>query len=242
MKYYKLDYNANQPSNKQISVPDNSDFGVAVKVYKDDIPTSGLVTIGDLSGTAGPDGYSLVELSSGGTGMYSLGIDVETKDADGFVGSGTNIVGPYTILDTRSKNMSPAVRLNTLEGFPDSIKMLASQVTITGSYTLSAGETVETTDISAGDFTFFADAQHQYIIDDGKWKNKQDGSYHDSIEVVKSTNPSIFFYKTVKNTTGTDGKISGVIDVDFNIPDEISNNKFNLQVCVTDKGYIEKAD
>lgn len=117
--------------------------------------------------------------------------------------------------------------------------MLASQVTITGSYTLSAGETVETTDISAGDFIIFTDAQHQYSIDDGKWKSKQDGSYYDSIEVVKSTNPSIFFNKSVKNTTGTDGKISGVIDVNINIPDEISNNSFNLQVCVTDKGYIE---
>lgn len=242
MKYYKLNYDANRPSVKQVLVPDNSDFGVAVKMYKNGVPTSGLVTIGDLSGEAGPDGYSLVELSCGGTGMYSLGIDVETKDAEGFVGSGTNSVGPYTILNTRSKNISPAVRLNTLEGFPDRISILASQVTITGSYTLSAGDSVETTDISTSDITIFADAQHQYSIDDGKWKSKLDGSYYDSIEVVKSTNPSIFFYKTVNNTTGTDGKISGVIDVDFNIPDEISNNKFNLQVCVTDKGYIEKAD
>ena len=242
MKYYKLNYDANRPSVKQVLVPDNSDFGVAVKMYKNGVPTSGLVTIGDLSGEAGPDGYSLVELSCGGTGMYSLGIDVETKDAEGFVGSGTNSVGPYTILNTRSKNISPAVRLNTLEGFPDRISILASQVTITGSYTLSAGDSVETTDISTSDITIFADAQHQYSIDDGKWKSKLDGSYYDSIEVVKSTNPSIFFYKTVNNTTGTDGKISGVIDVDFNIPDEISNNKFNLQVCVADKGYIEKAD
>ena len=242
MKYYKLNYDANRPSVKQVLVPDNSDFGVAVKMYKNGVPTSGLVTIGDLSGEAGPDGYSLVELSCGGTGMYSLGIDVETKDADGFVGSGTNSVGPYTILNTKAKNIGPAVRLNTLEGFPDSIKMLPSQVTITGSYTLSAGESVETSDISTSDFTIFADAQHQYSIDDGKWKSKQDGSYYDSIEVVKSANSSIFFNKLVYNTTGTDGKISGVIDVDFNIPDEISNNKFNLQVCVTDKGYIEKAD
>ena len=239
MKYYKLNYDANRPSVKQVLVPDNSDFGVAVKMYKNGVPTSGLVTIGDLSGEAGPDGYSLVELSCGDTGMYSLGIDVETKDADGFVGSGTNSVGPYTILNTKAKTVAPTIRLNTLEGFPDSISMLASQVAITGSYTLSAGETVETTDISAGDFTFFADAQHQYSIEDGKWKNKQDGSYYDSIEVVKSATTSIFFNKTVFNTTGTDGKISGVIEVDFNIPDEISNNKFNLQVCVTDKGYIE---
>ena len=242
MKYYKLNYDANRPSVKQISVPDNSDFGVAVKMYKNGVPTSGLVTIGDLSGTAGPDDYSLVELSCGGTGIYSLDIDVETKDADGFVGSGTNSVGPYTILNGRSKNISPVVRLNTLEGFPDSIKMLPSQVTMTGYYTLSAGDSVETTDISTSDFTIFADTQHQYSIDDGKWKNKYDGSYYDSIEVVKSTNPSIFFYKTVKNTTGTDGGISGVIDVEFNIPDEISNNSFNLQVCVSDKGYIERAD
>lgn len=95
MKYYKLNYDANRPSVKQVSVPDNSDFGVAVKMYKNGVPTSGLVTIGDLSGEAGPDGYSLVELSCGDTSMYSLGIDVETKDADGFVGSGTNSVGPY---------------------------------------------------------------------------------------------------------------------------------------------------
>ena len=34
MKYYKLDYNANQPSNKQISVPTDSVYGVAVKIEK----------------------------------------------------------------------------------------------------------------------------------------------------------------------------------------------------------------
>lgn len=197
MKYYKLNYDANRPSVKQIQVPDNSDFGVAVKMYKNGVPTSGLVTIGDLSGEAGPDGYSLVELACGGTGMYSIDIDVETKAADGFVGSGTNSVGPYTILNGKAKSVGPAVRLNTLEGFPDSINMLASQVTINGSYTLSAGETVETTDIQSSDLLLFADAQHQYSIDDGKWKSKQDGSYYDSIEVLKSANPSVFFSKTV---------------------------------------------
>lgn len=35
MKYFTLDYNANAPTPKCIKVPVNSEYGVAVKVYKD---------------------------------------------------------------------------------------------------------------------------------------------------------------------------------------------------------------
>lgn len=67
MKYYKLDYNANQPSNKQISVPTDSVYGVAVKIEKDGSVLTGETKIGDLSATTTRGGYDIFDLSSGST-------------------------------------------------------------------------------------------------------------------------------------------------------------------------------
>lgn len=67
MKYYKLDYNANQPSNKQISVPTDSVYGVAVKIEKDGSVLTGETNIGDLSATTTRGGYDLFDLSAGST-------------------------------------------------------------------------------------------------------------------------------------------------------------------------------
>lgn len=67
MKYYKLDYNANQPSNKQISVPTDSVYGVAVKIEKDGSVLTGETNIGDLSATTTRGGYDIFDLSSGST-------------------------------------------------------------------------------------------------------------------------------------------------------------------------------
>ena len=81
MKVQTLDYNLNQPMAKQITVPLNSTFGVAVKVTKDgeaaDIAMDEL-SVGGLTAVSQVDGYNIYELSSGDAGqMNSLNVDVD---------------------------------------------------------------------------------------------------------------------------------------------------------------------
>lgn len=82
MKYYTIDYNANQPSNKQISVPTDSDYGVAVKIEKDGSVLSGDTKIGDLSATTTRGDYYIFVLSSGST--PSMTKKTVTITSDGF--------------------------------------------------------------------------------------------------------------------------------------------------------------
>ena len=69
----------NQPTVKQITVPLNSTFGVAVKVTKDgeaaEIAKDEL-SVGGLSAVSQIDGYNIYELSSGDAGQMSR-INVE---------------------------------------------------------------------------------------------------------------------------------------------------------------------
>lgn len=88
MKYYKLDYNANQPSNKQISVPTDSVYGVAVKIEKDGSVLTGETKIGDLSATTTRGGYDIFDLSSGSTpSMTKKEISITTSPT--IAGTGT---------------------------------------------------------------------------------------------------------------------------------------------------------
>jgi len=69
MKYFTLDYNANVPTPKCIKVPVNSEYGVAVKVYKDgekvDVKTDEL-SVGGQAASGQVNGFNTVELSSDG--------------------------------------------------------------------------------------------------------------------------------------------------------------------------------
>lgn len=68
MKYYKLNYDANRPSTKQITVPTNSDYGVAVKVEKDgEFVENAGITVGGKEAQDLVAGWKTVELSSGST-------------------------------------------------------------------------------------------------------------------------------------------------------------------------------
>ena len=83
MKYYKLDYDMNTPSVRQVSVPDNSDYGVAVKVFKDGKRVDaqlGEIMIGETSATSTTDGYSLFDLESGGCGIQESKVSIDKDD------------------------------------------------------------------------------------------------------------------------------------------------------------------
>ena len=57
----------NRPSVKGISVPTDSDYGVAVKVYRNGELVDGDISVGGLSATEGSGNWKLVELESGST-------------------------------------------------------------------------------------------------------------------------------------------------------------------------------
>ena len=83
MKYFKLDYNANAPTPKCIKVPVNSEYGVAVKVYKDEQLVSADLSVDGVACVEGFDGWQLAELSSGNAEiMKSLDV-IAYKEAEG---------------------------------------------------------------------------------------------------------------------------------------------------------------
>lgn len=70
MKYQILEYNANGPTPQQITVPLNSAYGVAVKVYKDGEEVDvkpGELSVGGQAAFGQVNGFNTVELSSNGT-------------------------------------------------------------------------------------------------------------------------------------------------------------------------------
>lgn len=69
MKYFTLDYNMNAPTPKCIKVPVNSEYGVAVKVYKDGEEVDvkpGELSVGSQAASGQVNGFNTVELSSDG--------------------------------------------------------------------------------------------------------------------------------------------------------------------------------
>lgn len=225
----------NRPSVKQVSVPDNSDFGVAVKIYKDNTPTSGLVTIGDLSGVEGPDGYSLVELSSGGTGIYSLDVEVEAAPTtkvevtdEPFTGSGSVPFGIVTI----NLYLPYFKDIPELSGLTE---IRASDVkSFTASGTFTQGETV--TEFNKQDFKLYTDSSENYYLSpDGKGWIKSDSTPPvESLPVTSNTRIRVMSVGTATGAWEVDGDWSLKLDSGDGF-----NTKFQLQVCVSDKGYIE---
>ena len=64
MKYKALTFDANKPIPQQITEPLNSDYGVAVKVYKDGQLVDADLTVDGVACVEGFDGWKLCELST----------------------------------------------------------------------------------------------------------------------------------------------------------------------------------
>lgn len=64
-QYYTIDYDLNRPTNKIVSAPLNSDFGVAIKVWKDGQLLDADLSVDGLSATSTRGGYQLFDLSTG---------------------------------------------------------------------------------------------------------------------------------------------------------------------------------
>lgn len=64
-QYYTIDYDLNRPTNKIVSAPLNSDFGVGVRMWRDGSALDSDITVGGISSSGTRGGYQLFDLSTG---------------------------------------------------------------------------------------------------------------------------------------------------------------------------------
>lgn len=94
MKYKTVIFDANRPAPRQITEPLDSDYGVAVKVYRNGAPVDGAIAVGGTPAAEGRDGWKTCELSTGSAPCAKeLGV---TADAVVRTHLGVNATGEVT--------------------------------------------------------------------------------------------------------------------------------------------------
>lgn len=80
MKYFTIDHDMNRPMPNQINVPLNSEYGIGVRVFKNEQPIElGMdeLSVNGMSAVTQVGGYNLYELSSGDVQtMKTVDVDV----------------------------------------------------------------------------------------------------------------------------------------------------------------------
>ena len=101
MQYKTVTFDANFPTPQQITEPLDSDYGIAVKVYKDNEPVdASKVKIGDNTGTEGSDGWKFFELSSDSNeGMKTVEVEVTEGGGGGGVSYTKSVEGYETFIN-----------------------------------------------------------------------------------------------------------------------------------------------
>lgn len=139
MKYFTLDYNANAPTPKCIKVPVNSEYGVAVKVYKDEQLVSADLSVDGVACVEGFDGWQLAELSSGNVETMKT-LDVEAcKELA--VCKEINPVGEAVNTSTRVRTVAILVPLSAF--FDSDITIKPEDVNVLSLKTRNAADTAE---------------------------------------------------------------------------------------------------
>ena len=64
-QYYTIDYDLNRPSNRIVTAPLNSDFGVGVRMWRNGSALDSDITVGGNASTGTRGGYQLFDLSTG---------------------------------------------------------------------------------------------------------------------------------------------------------------------------------
>lgn len=67
MKYATIEYDFNRPMNKVLTEPLDSDYGIAVRCWKDGEIQDSDISVGGISATSTSDTWQLFELSTGST-------------------------------------------------------------------------------------------------------------------------------------------------------------------------------
>ena len=102
MKYKTITFDANKPIAQQITEPTNSEYGIAVKAYKnDEVVDPSKVSISNVEkAKETEDGWSLYKLSSDGNeGMKTVEVQMTEGGGGGGVSYTKSVEGYETYLD-----------------------------------------------------------------------------------------------------------------------------------------------
>ena len=80
-KYYTIDYDLNRPTNKIVSAPLNSNFGVGVRMWRNGSALNSDIKVGGIASSGTRGGYKLFDLSTGNKETIT---DYEVLGADKF--------------------------------------------------------------------------------------------------------------------------------------------------------------
>jgi hypothetical protein len=254
MKYYKLEYDMNRPSVKGISVPTDSDYGVAVKVYRNNQLLTGDISVGGLSATEGSGNWKLVELESGSTATTGK-LDVDFHKPSTLEGDFT---GEVSAKNTRSQPQQKAFTLPLSDFLDKDLTITPRDINLELLQKRTAG-----IDEEYGDF---ADTSTQYAKVNSLLTftgTSYSTNLYCSLGTPAGTGYTPYSWKYFKtgegNVTDYDAKTipytTGKIQLDSsylnaNTKAEIKyrltinthdgvNGKFTLLVQQSDKGYIE---
>lgn len=188
-EYITVNYDVNRPSNKVVSVPLDSQYGLAVKVYKDghqaELSSSQISVDGQYSsGTL--RGYHLFELSSGSIPCVNqFDVVVDKQERRTIEGS----------KESSNSSTKPTIIYFYLPGKPlDEMTLKAKDfIQVEAQCEISAGGQVEQETLGLSDLWVFGrdvpDAQTVYYwhVVDGKWKNEAGDKTTEVIHSVLST-------------------------------------------------------
>lgn len=258
MNYYTIDYDVNRPMANQITVPMNSEYGIGVRVIRDNEPVNlemGELSVNGISATSQVNGYNLYELSSGnGTGMNLIDVDVQS----GIYGQVTNVAERINARPSVS-TLAIAVVLSSFISEPTYFKstdirwteLLSRSASSSGEYPDNWNKfasqyggvnqviTVYPTKggiISYGyqeDYPNYAVVGEQYR---NKWAvfNPATGEPQPSEKILLYPDGYVYNQLTVVPRTKAQIKYTFTVDTHG------VKGKFPLQVNVADKGYFER--
>lgn len=239
MKYKTVTFDANRPIPQQITEPLNSNYGVAVKVYKDGQLVDADLSVDGKNAKELVDGWKAVELSSG-TFPATKTLDVELEAApttqvevtdEPFTTSGSVPFGIVTV----------NVYLPYFKDIPELsglTEIKASDVkSFTASGTFTQGETA--TEFNKQDFKLYTDSNENYYLSpDGKgWIKSASTPPVESLVVTSDTRIRVMSIATATASFTVEGNWSLNLDSGDGF-----SSKFKLQVQEQDLGYIEVND
>lgn len=239
-EYQVLEYDVNSPVEKAVSVPLDSVYGLAVKVFKDGEPvelSGDELSVGGQTGQGEADGYSLFVLSSGSE-PCSKQLDVEVSKS----GGETYEYGETTeVSQALNRETKFTIQLGAfLSGYviaPSNISEFEMSSTMTPD---AGGDPVaETYELS--NLQFYGRAPDGTI---GGWWKIVDGRWSDNVGIVTADtitlettgtrNVEIRTSKTYPKSTGT-----AAFKLVFKFGDgEDLSTKFKLVVQEKDMGHI----
>lgn len=237
MKYYKLEYDMNRPSTKCLPVPTNSDYGVAVKVFRNGELVNGDLSVGGLSAMTRGD-WKLVDLSSGSDeGIAELPVEIGGENTVSFY---DDDVKTYTTVLPFPETYS--MQLLTLGSTPELSGLTELPVdwvkTFEVEYVLSSASTVSDPVVAPTEKTNLVtnlgslpQPPVSFWIEDGKWHSFRLPP-QDVVELSGTTMLEL-----------TDNKLNNQMlsahyTIDIDSGDGV-NGKFKLLVSNKKMGYIE---